>query len=116
MKSNVFAPWLAALRKPVGPAPKAIPIHQFYMRHPQHRDKVSKECQDQYPSGIVGPNAINVRNRIAVELFQKETEEVRKALEREAAEELKDAKEKHEEARKGLPSDVPDDIQEYVLF
>jgi hypothetical protein len=29
---------------------------------------------------------------------------------------LKVAKEKHEEARKGLPSDVPDDIEEYVGF
>jgi hypothetical protein len=112
MKSNVFAPWLANLRKPVGPAPKALPDHQFYMRHPQHKEKVAEEYRIQYPQNCT--DAIKERNRIAAELLKKEPEEVREALKREAAEELTVAKEKHEEAKRGLPSDVPEDIEEYV--
>ena len=40
---NLFSLWLANLWKPVGLAPKAKPDHQFYMRHPQYREKVAEE-------------------------------------------------------------------------
>jgi hypothetical protein len=108
---NVFGPWLANLRKPVGPMPKGCPPHQFYMRHPQHKEKVAAEYKARYPRGPVGDNAIKERNRIAMDMLQAEPEEVREALKKEAAEELKIAKERYEDARRGLPSDVPEDIE-----
>jgi hypothetical protein len=111
---NIFGPWLTSLRKPMGPAPKAIPDHQFYMSHPLHKEKVAAAYKAHYPDGNVGDGAIKERNRIAATLLQNEPVEVREALKREAAEELRIAKERHENARTGLPSDVPDDIEEYV--
>jgi hypothetical protein len=112
---NIFGPWLSNLRKPVGPAPKAIPDHQFYMKHPHHREKVAVEFEAQYPdrSGC-DKNEIKERNRIAAELFRKESKEVQEALRMEAAEELRVAKERHEQARSGLPSDLPVDIDAYA--
>jgi hypothetical protein len=112
--TNVFGPWLANLRKPVGPMPKVINLNQFYMKHPRHKEKVAAEYVARYPRGPVGNNAIKERNRIAAEMLDSEPHEVREALKKEAAEELKAAKERHEEARRGLPSDVPEDIEEYV--
>jgi hypothetical protein len=76
MKGNIFSPWLVTLRKPVGLASKAIPIHQFYMSHPQYREKVTEEYRARYPSGIVGPNAIKDRNNMAIELLQKEPKDI----------------------------------------
>ena len=114
---NLFGPWLTSLRKLLGPSPKAIPIHQFYMRHPQYKEKVAAEFQAQYPnSDNCSPNhnALKERNRIAAELLQKESDEVQETLKREAQEELETAKARHEEARTGLPSNVPEDIEEYV--
>jgi hypothetical protein len=111
---NVFGPWLANLRKPVGPMPKGVNLNQFYMRHPQFKEKVTAEYNARYPRGPVGDTAIKERNRIAAEMLQKEPDEVREALKKEAADELKVAKERYEEARRGLPSDVPEDIEEYV--
>jgi hypothetical protein len=112
---NVFGPWLVSLRKPLGPAPKAISDHQFYMRHPQYKEKVAKEYEALHPDGCAGDNAIKERNKIAARLLQNEPKEVHEALKREAAEELKAAKLRHAEAMKGRPSDIPEDIAEYVL-
>ena len=47
-------------------------------------------------------------------MLQKEPEDVQKALKREAAEELKVMKEKHKEAKKGLPSALGK--SEFFLF
>jgi hypothetical protein len=55
---NIFGPFLASLRKPLGPVPKAISDHQFYMRHPQYKDKVAKEYEAQHPNGCAGDNTI----------------------------------------------------------
>jgi hypothetical protein len=111
---NIFGPWLANLRKPLGPLPKAIPDHQFYMRHPQHKEKVAKEFLVRYPQGPVGDNALKERNRVAAELLLGEPAEVREAMKKEAAKQLIAAREKHEDARRGLPSNVPEDIEVYV--
>lgn len=47
---------------------------------------------------------------------RKESDEVREALKIEVAEELSAAKDRHQRAKKGLPSDVPEDIYEYVFY
>jgi hypothetical protein len=116
---NIFGPWLTSLRKPIGPAPKAIPDHQFYMSHPLYRDKVTAEYNALYPHS--GNNAIKDQNSVATVLLRKEPVEVQEALRREAVEELRVARKKHEEARTGLPSDIPEDIEtcvasSYLLF
>ena len=81
------------------------------MSHPLYKKKVAAEYKTLYPGGNVGDSAIKERNRIAAVLLRDEPVEVREALKREAAEELRIAKEKHEEARSGLPSEVPEDIE-----
>jgi hypothetical protein len=48
-------------------------------------------------------------------MLQNEPKDVQEALKCEAAEELKVAKYRHVEAKKGQPSDFPEDIDEYVL-
>ena len=114
---NVFGPWLAQLRKPLGPVPKAIPLHQVYMSHHKYKAKVAAEFQVQYPNGLAGSknhDTLKEQNRIAAELLEKEPVAVREALKREAQDDLEAAKQRHEEARTGLPSDVPEDIEEYV--
>jgi hypothetical protein len=113
MKSNVFTPWLSRLRKLPGPAPKAVHDHQFYMRHPQHKGKVSEEYNRRFPSrSAVGADMLKERNKVAWDLLSQETEAVREALKKEAADELKAAKERYEAIKKGLPSDVPEDVEE----
>ena len=81
---NLFSPWLANLQKPVGLALKAKPDHQFYMRHPQYREKVAEEYQALYPDWDISDSTIKEQNRITAEMLQKEPEDVQKALKREA--------------------------------
>jgi hypothetical protein len=111
MKSNIFTPWLSSLRKPLGFQPKAVSDHQFYMRHPEHKHKVNSEFNTMYPSGA-GSESIKARNKIAIKLLAREPEEVQTALKKEAAEELKLAKERYDERKKGVPSYIPEDIEE----
>ena len=111
---NIFGPWLANLRKPLGPAPKAIPDHQFYMKHPQYKEKVAEVYRLRHPGGSAGDNAINERNKIAIEPLQNEPKDVQEALKSKAAEELKVAKSRHEEAKRGLLSDRPEDVDVYA--
>ena len=85
------------------------------MSHPLYKDKVSEAYWTQFPASALG-DSIKERNRIAVELLEKESNEVREALKIEAAEELSAAKDRHQRAKKGLPSDVPGDVDEYVFF
>jgi hypothetical protein len=114
---NIFGPWLAQLRKPLGSVPKAIPLHQIYMSHHKYKEKVAAEFRAQYPNGLAGSNrhdTLKERNRIAADLLEKEPVAVREALKREARDDLEAAKQRYENARTGLPSDVPEDIEEYV--
>ena len=67
---NVFSPWLTNLQKRVGPTPKAIPDHQFYMSHPLYKDKVSEVYWTQFPASTLG-DSIKEQNQIAVELLEK---------------------------------------------
>jgi hypothetical protein len=112
---NVFSPWLANLQKRVGPAPKAVPAHQVYMGHPLYKDKVTEEYWRRFPSGAQG-DSIKERNKIALELFEMESDEIQEAIKGEAAEELSTARERHQRAKRGLPSDVPEEVEEYVQF
>jgi hypothetical protein len=97
--------------------PKAKLDHQFYMSHPQHREKVMAEYNAHYPHGPPdGQDALKQRNKITAEMLQEELSEVREALKTEAMEELEAARVRHEEAKLGLPSDVPEDIEEYVYL
>ena len=50
--------------------------------------------------------------RIASDLLKEEPVEVREALHNETVEELKVARERYNELKKGLPSDVPEDVEE----
>jgi hypothetical protein len=112
MKTNVFASWLSELRKPPGNPPKVKSAHQFYMGHVQYKDKVTEEYKKRYPSGVIGADSIKVRCQIAHDLLMEEPVEVREALRKEAAEELVAAKARYYELKKGLPSDVPADVEE----
>lgn len=74
---NVFGPWLSKLRRPLGPMPKAKLDHQFYMSHPQHREKVMAEYNARFPHGPPdGQDALKQRNKIAAEMLQEEPSEV----------------------------------------
>lgn len=52
------------------------------------------------------------QNKVTCDLLSQETEAVQEALKKEATDELKAAKERHEVIKKGLPSDVPEDVEE----
>ena len=49
-----------------------------------------------------------------MELLLGEPAEVQEALKKEVTEQLIAAREKHEDMRRGLPSNVPEDIEVYV--
>lgn len=113
MKSNVFIPWLSTLRKPSGGQPKAKSDHQFYMAHPEYKHKVNFEYKNKFSSKSgAGSESIKERNNIAIKLLAQEPQEVRDALKKEAAEELRIARERYEERKTGLPSSLPEDIDE----
>ena len=50
--------------------------------------------------------------QIASDLLKEEPVEVCEALHNETVEELKVARERYNELKKGLPSDVPEDVEE----
>ena len=111
MKSNVFAPWLGNLQRPPGCLPKSKSEHQFYMGHHLYKEKVTWEYKKQYPLGTLVYDSLQVQCWIASDLLKEEPVEVREALRNEAVEELKVARERYNELKKGLPSDVPEDVE-----
>nr|GAT46797.1 predicted protein [Mycena chlorophos] len=44
-----FAPWLDQLRQQVGPPPRRIADHQFYIQHPNHKLDVLAELNTRHP-------------------------------------------------------------------
>jgi hypothetical protein len=82
------------------------------MGHHLYKEKVTREYEKQYPLGTLVYDSLQVRCWIASDLLKEELVEVHEALRNEAAEELKVARERYNELKKGLPSDVPEDIKE----
>lgn len=81
------------------------------MGHPKYKNKVSKMYKTMHPSGA-GSESIKARNNIAIKLLAQEPEEVKIALREEASEQLRLAKERYEDQKRGLPSNEPEDIAE----
>lgn len=84
------------------------------MKHPQYKEKVAEVYRLRHPGGSAGDNMINEQNKIAIELLRNEPKDIQEALKSEAAEELKVAKSRHKEAKRGLPSDRPEDVNVYT--
>ncbi|KIM80440.1 hypothetical protein PILCRDRAFT_9622 [Piloderma croceum F 1598] len=112
-KNVPFALWITALRKPPGPAPKRLTPYHFYMRHPDHEQKVSDVFDATWPAtGKDHSYTLAFRCDIAKELLAAETDEVRDQLEREGIEHHRKALEEHSVALQAKPSDKPEHQQQ----
>jgi hypothetical protein len=113
VKQNPFFEPLALLRKPVSFLPKhTTPPVQFYMSHPDHRDKVQKAFEDAWEDAPDNAQEIAVRARVAARMLAEEPVSVRIALDEENQVEFGKEKEAYFEAVLGQPSDKPEDILE----
>ena len=82
------------------------------MGHRLYKEKVTREYKKQYPLGTLVHNSLQVQCQIASDLLKEEPVEVCEALHNETVEELKVARERYNELKKGLPPDVPEDVEE----
>lgn len=109
-KANPFKSMLKALRKPSGP-PRLVSVVQGYLS--ANIDTVNDiyEVRKHSP----GLKGIALRVAIAKELLEAETPEVQEQWKKSAAKAHEMAQERHKQAKKGEPSDDPEDQEESVF-
>ncbi|KAJ7219929.1 hypothetical protein GGX14DRAFT_559743 [Mycena pura] len=108
--NNPFQPMLKQLRAPQGPAPRRIPIHQFYMAQAEFAPNIAAEFKRLGYEDKPMVDHINLRNVIAKEMLKNEPEEVQMRMKREVEEEYVEALERHQAGLEGLPS--PDEADQ----
>src|ERR1700761_6004643 len=101
---------LKQLRAPQGPAPRRIPIHQFYMAQEEFAPNIAAEFKRLGYEDKPMADHINLRNIIAKEMLKDELEEVQMRMKREVEEEYVEATERHQAGLEGLPS--PDEADQ----
>ncbi|KAJ8497204.1 hypothetical protein ONZ45_g12164 [Pleurotus djamor] len=97
-KKSVWGPWLDQLRLVMCAPPRRAHRDQFYMKHPNFKDKVNAAFDKEWaeePDQSAG-QMMKVRCRVARKLLREETVEVQAALEDEAEEEYQVAKKKYD--------------------
>ncbi|KAJ7201305.1 hypothetical protein GGX14DRAFT_316006, partial [Mycena pura] len=70
--NNPFQPMLKQLRAPQGPAPRRIPIHQFYMAQEEFAPNIAAEFKRLGYEDKPMADHINLRNVIAKEMLKDE--------------------------------------------
>jgi hypothetical protein len=113
LTKNPWTPWLARLRRPDDKSPKRITDYQFYMQHPDFKERVATTFHDKHWDA---PRAERLARRceVAREMFQAELEEVKTRIREEAKEEHEGEVRRWQDAIDGLPSMDPVDQEEYV--
>jgi hypothetical protein len=102
---NIYTLWLAQFTKLKGPAPKKPSNAQFYMRHLNHINKFTEECEHQVEENET-PAAlqINLRNKVVKQFFVQEPESVQQSLRQENQEVHNELMAEYNTALKGTPS------------
>ncbi|KAF7375728.1 hypothetical protein MSAN_00462300 [Mycena sanguinolenta] len=103
MKDNPWAEWLSRFRTPATPAPKKLADYQYYMQHEDFKGKITQVFNER-KAGVSAKEQLNLRAKIARELFAAETQEVRMWIKDGVAEEHAAQLAKHEDALEGLPA------------
>lgn len=99
---NPFASLLQALRKPVGPPPKKLPPYKFYMQHSEFSPAIAQEVEKRWPSsGLERSHLLNFRCKVAQELFEGESDEVRRRMEEECIKSHREAVDAYNSAGSG---------------
>ncbi|KAF8134662.1 hypothetical protein K438DRAFT_1997700 [Mycena galopus ATCC 62051] len=103
LTGNPWTLFLKDLRRPEGPAPKHLVGHQFYMQHPDFKEKVHQEYAAKYPDT---PKAqqLNVKCKVAQTLWDAESEDVKSRLLAEAKESHAALLDAYNNSMEGLPS------------
>jgi hypothetical protein len=96
-------PFLKQLRRPEGPALKRIAGHQFYLQHPDFKQKVLDEYNANH-AGTPKNKRLMVQCQIARALLEEESEEVKTRIRQEAAAEHEALLDAHNNDLMGLPS------------
>jgi hypothetical protein len=99
-------PWntlLKSLRLPEGPPPKQISDYQFYLQHPDFKDKIADEYAANHADT---PNEQRLKTKCAIarKFLEEEPQEVKTRIREEAAAEHAMLMEKHKNGMEGLPS------------
>jgi hypothetical protein len=85
-----------------GPAPKRIVDYQFYMQHPDFKEKVAQEYSENH-LGTPKKDRLKVKCEIARTLLEAESEEVKARIRAEAVAEHEALLEAHNKAFEGTP-------------
>ncbi|KAJ6584554.1 hypothetical protein B0H19DRAFT_1249515 [Mycena capillaripes] len=109
LAGNPFASMLTQLRRPTMSAPRRLTNYQFYMQHPDYKEKVQSEFlvlgYDKKPVSL----HLNFRCKVAQNLLASESEKVKEDMKKGAAAEYKTLLVEHEEATEGSPSPREED-------
>jgi uncharacterized protein with von Willebrand factor type A (vWA) domain len=101
------------LRKPATMAPKGrLTNPQFYMSHPDHKEKFRAAFREQWPTAPDDIDEIVFQNQLATRMLAEEPVSVQEALEKENLASSRDLKQAYFDALQGEPSDKPEDIIE----
>jgi predicted restriction endonuclease len=111
ISNNPYTPWLACLRRPDEPSPKRTTDYQFYMRHDDYKKAVDDEFKFRHWDEP-RHNHLALRCKIAREMFDREPEEVKDRIRKEALEEHEEEKQQWKDAEEGLPSADEEDQKE----
>ncbi|KAJ7048115.1 hypothetical protein C8F01DRAFT_1290241 [Mycena amicta] len=111
-KPNPFKSWLKQLRTPAGNAPRRLTEHQFYMSHPDFKDKVNDRFVELGHHRVESRKKITLRCAVAVELLEKEDDAVKERIRQEVEAEHQATTEAFENAKVGGPSPLQEDQQE----
>jgi hypothetical protein len=103
LAGNAWLPFLKQLRRPEGHAPKQIANHQFYMQHPDFRQKVLDKYAADY-ADTPKNKCLMVQCEITQTLLEAEGEEVKALIRKEAEAEHAALLEAHNSELEGLPS------------
>ncbi|KAJ7055432.1 hypothetical protein C8F01DRAFT_1211630 [Mycena amicta] len=100
------------LRTPAGNAPRRLTEHQFYMSHPDFKDKVNDRFVELGHHRVESRKKIALRCAVAVELLEKEDDAVKERIRQEVEAEHQATTEAFENAKVGGPSPLQEDQQE----
>jgi len=104
---NPFSTWLTQLRKPIGPAPRAVQAHKYYMSHEDYESKVNEAFDIEWPAaGLPKSHQLDFRCKIAKRLFDEEPLGIRTMIEGEVKEAHEAA---HASAVRAEPTEDPED-------
>ncbi|KAJ7101170.1 hypothetical protein C8R44DRAFT_888138 [Mycena epipterygia] len=98
-----WQPFLAALRRLPGPAPKRLTDAQWYMQHEDFKPKLAAVIAERYAQEPAKEH-LRLCCPLAQTLLNEEDEAVKKRIKKEAEVEYKQALKAHKEAAEGLPS------------